>query len=69
MKCKNKKISLKGTVYNGISGTMSRSNLNVICTNDEEGKTLSIDNGHLQFSIPMEDITKYFEGDYRKGKK
>lgn len=69
MKCKNKKISLKGCVYNGISGTISRTNLNVICTNDEQGKTLSIDNGHLQFSIPMEDIAKYFEGDYRKGKK
>lgn len=69
MKCKNKKISLKGIVYNGISETMSRSNLNVICTNDEQGKTLSIDTGLLQFTIPMEDIVKYFEGDYRKGKK
>lgn len=69
MKCKSKEINVKGTVYNDASGTVKICNLRVLCTNDEKGKTLSIDNGHLQFSIPMEDIAKYFEGDYRKGKK
>lgn len=69
MKCKNKEINVKGLVYNDASQMLSRCNLRVLCTNDEKGKTLSIDNGHLQFSIPMEDIAKYFEGDYRKGKK
>lgn len=66
MKCKGEVINVKGTVYNGASGRVSVCNLRVLCTNDEEGKQLSIDNGHLQFSIPFEGIAKYFEGDYRK---
>ena len=68
MKCKNKVVNVKGTVYNGASQMKNRCNFNVICTNDEKGKQLSIDNGLLQFSIPFDDIAKYFEGDYREGK-
>lgn len=69
MKRKSKEVYVKGTVYNDASGSLRVCTFRVLCTNDEEGKQLSIDNGHLQFSIPMEDIAKYFEGDYRKGKK
>lgn len=66
MKCKNKEVNVKGTVYNDASQQLRTCNLRVICTNDEKGKTLSIDNGLLQFSVPMEDIIKYFEGNYKK---
>jgi hypothetical protein len=69
MKCKSQEVNVKGAVYNAISDRVSACNFRVLCTNDENGKTLSIDNGHLQFSIPMEEVAKYFEGDYRKGKK
>ena len=31
-----------------------------ICSNDEKGKTLSIDNGVIQYSIPMEKIVELF---------
>ena len=37
-----------------------------ICTNDEEGKTLSVDNGLVQFSVAFEEIEEYFKGDYKK---
>ena len=66
MKCKSKEVYVKGTVYNDASGSLRVCTFRVLCANDEKGKTLSIDNGHLQFSIPMEDIVKYFEGNYKK---
>ena len=66
MKCKNKELIIKGTEYNDISRKLQIKNLRVICTNDEKGKTLSLDNGIIQFSIPMEDIIECFKGDYRK---
>lgn len=69
MKCKGEIVNVKGTVYNGASDRMSVCNLRAICTNDEKGKQLSIDNGHLQFSIPFDELVKYFEGDYRKEQK
>lgn len=67
MKCKNKEVNVKGMVYNGASDRLSVCNLRVLCTNNEKGKTLAIDNGHLQFSIPFEPIAKYFEGNFKKG--
>ena len=66
MKCKNKELIIKGTEYNDISRKLQIKNLRVICTNDEKGKTLSVDNGIIQFSIPMEDIIECFKGDYKK---
>ena len=69
MKCKGEVVNVKGTVFNGASGSLSICNFQVICTNDEKGKQLSIDNGHLQFSIPFDNIAKHFVGDYRKERK
>lgn len=67
MKCKNKEFKIKGFEYNDILRQMRVREFNVICTNDENGKTLSIDDGMRQFTIPFEHIAKCFEGDYRKG--
>jgi hypothetical protein len=66
MKYKNKEVNVKGLVYNDASQQMRPCNFNVICSNDEKGKTLSIDNGLLQYTIPFEPIAKYFEGNYKK---
>ena len=66
MKCKGKEVKVKGLVYNDASQQIRSCNLRVICTNDEKGKTLSIDNGLLQFTIPFEAVQEYFKGDYRK---
>lgn len=35
--------------------------LHLIVTNDKVGKTLSVDNGTIQFIIPMDEITKYLQ--------
>lgn len=36
-------------------------NLNVLITNDENGKTLSINDGEKQFSIPFEPIERFLK--------
>lgn len=64
MKCKKKEIVVDGLIYS--PPMMKRARLFVTCTNDEKGKTLSIDNGTIQFSIPMDQIAEYFKGDYRR---
>ena len=66
MKCKNKELIVKGTEYNDVLERLRVKELRVICTNDEKGKTLSVDNGIIQLSIPMDDIIECFKGDYRK---
>ena len=66
MKCKNKEVIVRGTVYIDGYNKVSVGNLRCICTNDEKGKTLSIDNGLIQYSVPMEEIGEIFKGDYRK---
>ena len=66
MKCKNKEVVVRGTVYSDITRKLAIKELRCICTNDEKGKTLSIDNGVMQFSIPMESLIEIFKGDYRK---
>lgn len=66
MKCKNKEFIVRGFAFIDSLNKLFEQNLRVICTNDERGKTLSIDNGKIQFSIPMEQIAECFKGDYRK---
>ena len=66
MKCKNKEVSVKGMEYNDLTRRLSVTKLRVIVTNDEKGKSISIDNGAIQFSIPFEPIEEYLKGDYKK---
>lgn len=66
MKCKNKEIAVQGLVYDDGTLTFKKTILRCICTNDEKGKTLSIDNGIYQFSIPFEEIEHCFKGNYKK---
>lgn len=65
MKCKNKEITVIGTMYVG-KILIAPYELYCICTNDESGKTLSINNGHHQFSIPFEAVEECFKGNYKK---
>ena len=67
MKCKNKEFIVRGFIYIESGNRLATQELRVICTNDEKGKTLSIDNGVIQFSIPMEAVIECFKGDYRNG--
>lgn len=59
MNCKNKEIKVNG-IQNSPLG-MIEAPLHVLITNDSIGKTLSVDNGTIQFTIPMDDIVKYLE--------
>ena len=62
MKEKNKHLKVKGAVNHVLrAGIQANVPLDVIITNDEVGKTLSIDNGIVQFTIPFEPIEKYLK--------
>lgn len=59
MKCKNKEVIVKGMVYNDKMQTMSFCDIHCLITNDKERKTLSLDNGEVQLTIPFNQIEKY----------
>lgn len=59
MQCKNKEFKVKG-LQNSPLG-MRDADLHLIVTNDKIGKTLSADNGTIQFIIPMDEIAKYLQ--------
>lgn len=64
MKCKNKEVKVRGIVNSACFQQMCE--LTCIITNDRLGKTLSINNGAIQFSIPFEPIEEYLRGDYKE---
>ena len=59
MKCKNKSVLVEGVEYNSFNDMICNKGLDVIITNDEIGKTISINNGRVQFTIPFESIERY----------
>ena len=59
MQCKNKKINVSGLMNNERGVCVRR--FECIITNDERGKTLSINDGKIQFTIPFEPIEKYLK--------
>lgn len=63
MKCKDKEIIVNGMFYDDEKGTFCLKRLRCIVTNDELGRTLSIDDGKIQLSIPFEPIEKYLRKD------
>ena len=57
---RNKRISVRGiTLYP--NGDDLPDEFECIITNDEKGKTISINNGVLQFTIPFEPIERYLK--------
>lgn len=66
MKCTTREIRVTGVEYNEITRRLVKQEFTCYCTNDELGKTLSIDNGVVQFTIPFDELAKYFIGDYTK---
>ena len=63
MKCVNKKIIVEGVVgsinMKNLKIEMEKQPLDCMITNDKNGKTLSISNGDIMFSIPFEPLEKY----------
>ena len=68
MRCKNKVVNVFGIIYNDTTQTAQMGKLRCIITNNEGGKTLSVDNGEIQFSFGFEQIEEFFRGDYRRKK-
>ena len=57
---RNKRIVVRGiTLYP--NGDALPDEFECIITNDEKGKTISINNGVLQFTIPFEPIERYLK--------
>ena len=59
MKCVNKKVIVEGVVSSKEMGINKIQPLSCEITNDKTGKTLSINNGDIQFTIPFEPVEKY----------
>lgn len=53
-----KLIKVDGFVMNALCGIFKPEELTVRISNDSRGKTLSIDNGEIQFTVPFEPIEK-----------
>jgi len=56
---KNAKVTVTGFVYDGVGILPKAQRLECIITNDRIGKTLSINDGKKQFTIPFEAVEKY----------
>lgn len=52
---------IKGAKYDFRIKRMTEQNYNCFITNNKISKTLCIDDGEIQFIIPMEEIAKYFQ--------
>lgn len=61
MKCKNKEILVHGIKYDDVVRSIEPKTLRCIVSNDERGKTLSIDDGRVQYTIPFEKIARFLK--------
>ena len=61
MKCKNKHFSIKGYKQNVIANELQPAMLDVIVTNDELGKTVSVNDGNIQFIFPADEVAKWLK--------
>ena len=59
MKCKGKRIYINGLRQKG--GRVDTPRLECIVTHDEHGKTLTINDGVIGFTIPFEPLEKYLK--------
>lgn len=56
---KNKRVKVRGFVSGIATPIFAEQELHCVITNDEKGKTLSVSNGIMQFTIPFEPIERY----------
>lgn len=57
---KNQWVEVKG-LYQSEKGMIIPTTVNCIITNDEHGKTLSVGNDNVMFTIPFEAIEEYLK--------
>ena len=61
MKCKNKHFSIKGYKQNVIANELQPAILDVIVTNEELGKTVSVNDRNIQFIFPADEVAKWLK--------
>ena len=54
-------IEVEGAIYDDARNIIKKTPLNVLITNDDHGKTLSINDGVIQFTVPAEKIAEYLK--------
>ncbi|MCD7966569.1 MAG: hypothetical protein LUG90_12505 [Clostridiaceae bacterium] len=61
MKCKNKHFEIKGFRLTNMGATLQETNLELIVTNDEIGKTITVIDGPIGLTFPADIISKYLQ--------
>ena len=57
----SKKLTVEGLIYDDDRQIIKKTDMVVLITNDELGKTLSINDGHIQYTVPAEKIAEYLK--------
>lgn len=58
---KSKRVKVSGVITSSTAPMCVSQEFDCIISNDERGKTLSINNGIMQFTIPFEPIERYLK--------
>lgn len=56
-----RKLTVEGIIYDDDRLIIKKTDMEVLITNDEHGKTLSINDGHIQYTVPAEKIAEYLK--------
>lgn len=59
-------LIVEGIIYDDDRRVIKRTCMEVLISNDEHGKTLSINDGHIQYTVPAEQIAEYLKYEYLK---
>ena len=61
MRCKNKQFKTKGFRLTKSGATLQKTDTELIVTNDEMGKTITVIDGPIGLTFPADIISKYLQ--------
>lgn len=61
MRCKNKHFKTKGFRLTNSGATLQKTDIELIITNDEMGKTITVIDGPIGLTFPADIISKYLQ--------
>lgn len=56
-----RKLIVEGIIYDDDRRIIKKTEMEVLIINDEHDKTLSINDGHIQYTVPAEQIAEYLK--------
>ena len=56
-----RKLTVEGIIYDDDRLIIKKTDMEVLITNDEHGKTLSINDGHIQYTVPADKNAEYLK--------